>query len=167
MKRHIDKSSLVFLLALSGLMVACQNGDGGPLHEDGGPFRSVSITSPKCGESFNCESTRYDAIRDKKQCFFTVSGSASNLQDGDYLSLFLKISGGGKWWQSGNSLKYEDDFEGDWTVSMVSVDLNGISQSFSAKAIISKQSYPSGKTHSQLPDNVAKSDGVCKWTLQQ
>lgn len=121
--------------------------------------RTISIASPTCGGTFSCE-----AIRDN-QCFFTVKGAAKNLQDGDYVSLMLKIAGGAEWWQGGNSVGFKQDFDDSWAIGMVSVDPAGISKNFVGRVIITDSPLVPGHKYSVIPKNFGTS-AFCQWTLQ-
>ena len=120
--------------------------------------RTVSITFPKCGGTFKCESI------EGNQCFFTVKGTSSNIQKGEFISIMLKIAGGDKWWQGGNSLSKDEFIGDDWTISMISVDPRGISKYFNIKAIVTENSMPSGMEYSNLPPHLAASP-ICQLQL--
>jgi hypothetical protein len=113
--------------------------------------RKVSITLPKCGGTFRCES-----IRDN-QCFFTVKGTSSNIQEGEFISIMLKFPSGEEWWQGGNSLSKDEFIGDDWTISMISVDPNGISKYFNLRAIVTEKPLLSGMQYTDLPPYLAVS----------
>jgi hypothetical protein len=75
---------------------------------------SISITSPQHGSRIQCQAIT------NRQCFFTVQGKASNLGEGRYISLMLRVPGGAEWWHSGNSISPTSN---TWNTSMISVDL--------------------------------------------
>jgi hypothetical protein len=96
--------------------------------------RIVGIVNPANAGNFNCQvSTDGD-----NQCHFQVLGNSQNLQSGDYITLFLKIAGGGTWWRTGVSYAVLDGFSGTW-VSGASVDPNSTTgQMFEVMAIVTK-----------------------------
>ncbi len=157
---------LMFLgLATSTLLVSCnspfpENSERDtpkitetlpPVEENKQAQKSVSITSPK--GKFQC-----DTITENK-CFFSVKGKASNLKDGDYLSVLL-TSSGNTWWQGGESIKYGSVFNTEWIVMMVSVDPNGETKNWVLRAMITQKPEDPGTTWPEFPTNVIASQPI-------
>jgi len=96
--------------------------------------RSVGIINPANAGNFNCQ---VDTVGDK-QCHFQILGNSQNLQSGDYITLFLKIAGGGTWWRTGVSYVVLDGFSGTW-VCGASVDPNSTTgQMFEVMAVVTR-----------------------------
>jgi hypothetical protein len=112
--------------------------------------RKISITKPI--NTFSCESVR------DNQCFFTVRGTATGLEDGDYISVLLQLAGGKEWWQGGNSVRYRNGSKkNSWTISMISVDPSSEFKNYVATAIVTRKPLLSGKKYSDLPSYLVSS----------
>ncbi|ACF13142.1 hypothetical protein Ctha_0673 [Chloroherpeton thalassium ATCC 35110] len=120
--------------------------------------RRVTIEKPQ-----NQSIIRYDYTEGNKG-FFTATGLASGLKKGDYLSILLKVSGGEEWWCAGESMRYGDDFTGNWSMSMLSVDLKKSYRNIVGLAVISENKLQTGQTYKELPYFLQKSE-VSHWII--
>ena len=115
---------------------------------------NIRISSPENGSQIRCQSRRRNASTRRDQCFFSVTGTVSNLPPNSYISLMLQVPGTSQWWRAGNSIRPTNR---NWSISMASVDLGQPFREIEGIIIVTNRTLPNRTSpYEQLPSNQFK-----------
>lgn len=114
---------------------------------------SVSIEKPALNSVIACGEKNPDGY-----CYCPVKGKVSGLTQGQYICVFMKFSGGGEWWVSGNCLPAEEIVSGEWEQGYSSCGSESETGSILIKALVLSNPEKSGSLVRSLPNAHANAD---------